>query len=148
MFQRLLLAWDGSPPAQRALDLAIDVARRYDAEIVAASVAHSPGHAETEEDRLESVDAARRFLEESFLRVRDRADRAGVAIEQVIIEGESAEPADDIVRYAHEHDYDLVVAGHHRGRNRPGRLVLHGLADRLVTHSDIPVLIVGDRGDE
>jgi nucleotide-binding universal stress UspA family protein len=146
MFQRLLVAWDGSPPAQQALSLAIDLARRYDAEIVAASVAHSPAHAETEEDRRESVDAARRFLEESFRRVRDRADRAGVPIEHVIIEGEDHEPADDLVRYAHEHGFDLVVAGHHRGRRRPGRLVLHGLADRLVAHADLPVLITGDPG--
>ena len=146
MFERLLLAWDGSPPAQRALDVAIGLARRYGAEIIAASVAHSPAHAETEEDRSESVAAARRFLEGSFARVRDRAERAGVAVEHVIIEGE--EPADDLVRYAHEHGFDLVVAGHHRGRRRPGRLVLHGLADRLVAHADLPVLIVGDRGGE
>jgi nucleotide-binding universal stress UspA family protein len=145
MFQRLLLAWDGSPPAQKALDVAIDLARRYGADIVAASVAHSPAHAETEEDRLESVEAARGFLEESFARVRDRAQRAGVEIEQVVIEGD--EPADDLVRYAHEHGFDLVVAGHHRGRRRPSRLVLHGLADRLVAHADLPVLIVGDRGE-
>ena len=145
MFRRLLLAWDGSPPAQRALDVAVGIARRYGGEIVAASVAHSPTHAETEEDRAESVDAARRFLEASFARVRDRAERAGVPIEHAIIEGE--EPAEEIVRYAHEHGFDLVIAGHHR-RRRPGRLVLHGLADRLVAHADIPVLIVGDRGGE
>lgn len=146
MFQRLLLAWDGSAPAQRALDVAVGIARRYGAEIVAASVAHSPTHAETEEDRLESVDAARRYLEDSFTRVRDRADRAGVEIEHVVVEGE--QPADELVRYAHDHGFDLVVAGHHRGRRRPGRLVLHGLADRLVARSDVPVLIVGDHGDE
>jgi nucleotide-binding universal stress UspA family protein len=144
MFQRILLAWDGSPPAQRALDLAIDIARRYGAEIVAASVAHSPAHAETEEDRVESVEAARRYLEQSFVRVRDRADRAGVAADHVIIEAE--DPADSIVAYAHEHAFDLVVAGHHRGRRRPGRLIVHGLADRLVAHADLPVLIAADRG--
>jgi len=148
MFQRLLLVWDGSPPARRALDLAIDLARRYDAEIVAASVAHSPAHAETEEDRRESVEATRRFLEQSFLYARDRADRAGVPLEQVVLEGEAREPADDLIRYAHEHGFDLVVAGHHRGRRRPGRLVLHGLADRLVVHADLPVLIAGDRGGD
>jgi nucleotide-binding universal stress UspA family protein len=145
MFTRLLLAWDGSPPAQRALDLAVSVARRFGAEIVAVSVAHSPAHAETEEDRAESVEATRRFLDESFARVRDRAERAGVSVEHVIVEGE--EPADEIIRYAHEHGFDLVVAGHHRGR-RPGRMMIHGLADRLVHHADLPVLIVGDsRGD-
>jgi nucleotide-binding universal stress UspA family protein len=146
MFARLLLAWDASPPAQRALDLAVGVARRYGAEIVAASVAYSPTHAETEEDRVESVDAARRFFEDSFARVRDRAERAGVAVEHVIIEGE--EPAQDIIDYAHEHGFDLVVAGHHRGGRRPGRLVLHGLADRLVTQADVPVLVVGYRGGD
>jgi nucleotide-binding universal stress UspA family protein len=146
MFQRLLLAWDGSPPAQRALDVAVGVARRYGAEIVAASVAYSPGHAETEEDRLESVDAARRYLEDSFARVRDRADRAGVEIEHVVLEGE--QPADELIRYAHDHGVDLLVAGHHRGRRRPGRLALHGLADRLVSGSDVPVLIVGDHGGD
>jgi nucleotide-binding universal stress UspA family protein len=148
MFRRLLLAWDGSPPARTALHLAVDLARRYEAEIVAVSVAPAPAHAETEEDRRESVEAARRFLHESFARVRDRAERAGVAIEHVIVEGEAAEPADDLVRYAHEHGFDLVVAGHHRGRNRPGRLVLRGLADRLVAHADLPVLIAGSDGND
>lgn len=143
MFRRLLLAWDGSPPAHRALDLAIDLARRYGANVVAVSVAHLPSHAETEEDRRESVEAARRFLEQSFVEVRDRADRAGVQLEQVIVEGET-EPADDLIRYAHEHGFDLIVAGHHRGRRRPGRVVLHGLAERLVAHADLPVLITGD----
>jgi len=145
MLDRVLVAWDGSPPAQRALDLAVSLARRYGAEIVAVSVAHSPMHAETEEDRIESVDAARKYLEGTFSRIRDRAERAGVPIEHVIVEGEE-EPADDLIRYAHEHGFDLVVAGHHRGRRSPGRLVLHGLADRLVAHADLPVLIVGDTG--
>ena len=100
MFQRLLLAWDGSPSAQRALDVAVGVARRHGAQIVAVSVAYSAAHAETE-DRLESVDAARRYLEDSFARTRDRADPAGVQMEHVVLEGE--QPADELIRYAHDH---------------------------------------------
>jgi nucleotide-binding universal stress UspA family protein len=146
MFARVLLAWDGSPPARRALDLAISIARRFDAEIVAASVAYSPTHAETEEDREESVDAARRYLEQSFAAVRDRAERTGVRIRHEIIEGE--EPGSDILQFAHEQQFDLVVAGHHRGRRRPGRLFLHGLAERLVTNAHLPVLVVGDAGGD
>lgn len=146
MFARLLLAWDGSPPARRALDLAISLARTYGSEIVATSIAYSPTHAETEEDRRESVDAARQFLESSFSRVRDRAERAGVAIEQVIIE--SDEPAEAIVQYARDRAVDLVVVGHHRGRRRPGRLFLHGLADRLATRSDVAVLVTSDLDSE
>jgi nucleotide-binding universal stress UspA family protein len=142
MFQRILIAWDGSRVALRALDLALDVARRYDAELVAASIAYSPAHAETEEDRAESALAARRHLEETFAQVRDRADRIGVPIEHVIIDGDH--PAQDLLAYAHAHAFDLVVAGHHRS-SRAGRLLLHGVPERLVSAAELPVLIVGDQ---
>jgi nucleotide-binding universal stress UspA family protein len=141
MFQRILLAWDGSRVARRALDVAIDLARRYEAEIVAASVAHSPAHAETEADRLESVEAARRYLEETLELVRDRADRVGVRLEHTIIEGDH--PPDDLLSYAHEHAADLIVTGHHR-RGRGGRFVLQGFAEQLARAGSIPVLIVGE----
>jgi nucleotide-binding universal stress UspA family protein len=139
MFLRILLAWDGSPPATRALDMAVDLARRYDAEVVAGSVAHSPTHAETEADRAESVDAARRYLTETFAEVRDRADRVGVPLEHVVLEGDH--PAEDLLAYAHEHGFDLIVAGHHHG-SRAGRFLLHGLAERLVDRAVLPLLIV------
>ena len=42
MLQQILIAWDGSRPARLAFDIALDLARRYDAELVAVSVAHSP----------------------------------------------------------------------------------------------------------
>jgi len=141
MFQRILIAWDGSRPAHRALDIGIDLARHYEAEVVAVSIAHSPGHAETEADRLESVEAARLYLTDTFGRVRDRADRIGVPLEQVVIE--SDHPAEDLLRYAHDHGFDLIVAGHHRG-SRSGRLLLHGLTERLVAAGTIPVLVVGE----
>jgi nucleotide-binding universal stress UspA family protein len=141
MLQQILIAWDGSRPARRAFDLALDLARRYDAELVAVSVAHSPAHAETESDRAESVDAARRYLEETLDGVRERATRIGVPLEHVLVEGDA--PAADILRYAHEHGFDLLVVGHHRTR-RAGRFILHGLAERMIAEATLPVLVVGD----
>jgi nucleotide-binding universal stress UspA family protein len=141
MLQQILVAWDGSRPARRAFDTALDLARHYDAELVAVSVAHSPAHAETEEDRAESVDAARQYLEQTFASVDDRAERVGVPLDHVIIEGSN--PAGDILDYAHQHGFDLVVVGHHRNR-RTGRFLLHGLAERMIAHAQIPVLVVAD----
>jgi nucleotide-binding universal stress UspA family protein len=139
MFQRILLAWDGSPPARRALDVALDLARRYDAEVVAASIAHSPTHAETAADRVESVEAARAFAREAFEKVRDRADRIGVELEHVVLEGER--PAEELLGYAHQHGFDLIVCGHHHDRPA-GRFLLHGVAERLIGAAAVPVLIV------
>jgi nucleotide-binding universal stress UspA family protein len=141
MFSQILIAWDGSPPSEWAFDTALDLARRYEAYLCAVSVAHSPAHAETAEDRKESVDAARRYLEETFEQVRDRADRVGVSVEHVIVDGDN--PASDILGYAHEHGFDLLVVGHHR-KSRPGRFLIHGLTEKTIDASEIPVLVVAN----
>ena len=121
MFQRILIAWDGSPLAQRALDVAIDVARRYDAELIAVSIAYSPAHAETAADRDESAAAAHRYLEQTFREVIDRAQRVGMNVAHEIIDADT--PARALADYAHEHGFDLLVCGHHH-TNRAGRLLL------------------------
>lgn len=141
MFQRILLAWDGTDVALRAFDVAIDVTRRYDAELVAVSIAYSPAHAETAADREESADAAHRYLQSTFLEVRDRAERAGVDVEHQIIEGET--PAAALLAHAHEHGFDLIVCGHHHG-HRAGRLLLKDVTQDLI-NGPIPVLVVGDQ---
>jgi nucleotide-binding universal stress UspA family protein len=142
MIQRILVAWDGSDVARRALDVAIDLARRYEAELVAASVAYSPPHAETEADQLESVEAARRYLIESLEKVRDRAERVGVPLQHEVLVG--SDPAKDLLSFGHEHGFDLMVTGHHR-TGRAGRLLLHGVPEQLVAAADIPLLVVGER---
>ncbi|MGA3362224.1 MAG: universal stress protein [Solirubrobacteraceae bacterium] len=143
MFQRILLAWDGSELALRAFDVAIDLARRYDAELLAVSIAYSPAHAETAADREESSDAARRYLRETFAEVSDRAERAGMSVEHQIIDGEAAQA---LAGYADEHGFDLIVCGHHHSR-RTGRLLLRGVTERLLADSTIPLLVVSGERD-
>lgn len=141
MFQRILLAWDGSDVALRAFDVAIDMTRRYDAELVAVSVAYSPGHAETDADRAESVDAAHRYLERTFDQVKDRAERAGVDVDHRIVDGET--PARALHDYVREHGFDLILCGHHHHR-KAGRLLLRGITQDLLAGATVPVLIVSD----
>lgn len=141
MFQRIMLTWDGSDVARSAFDVAIDLARRYDGELIAVSVACSPAHAETSADRRESADAAHRYLEETFRAIADRAHRAGVDVEHRIIEGDT--PAHALLHHAHEGGFDLIVTGHHRTR-RAGRLLLQGVAEQLFRDARTPVLVVGE----
>jgi nucleotide-binding universal stress UspA family protein len=141
MFQRILLTWDGSSVALRAFDVAIDLGRRYDVELVALSIAYSPAHAETAADRVESAEAARRYLTETFGEVRDRAERAGVDVEHRVIDGD--EPAEALLEHCHEHGFDLIVVGHHRS-GRAGRLLLHDIAAQLIAAATVPVLVVSE----
>jgi nucleotide-binding universal stress UspA family protein len=126
MFQRIMVTWDGSDVARDALGVAIDVARRYDAELVVVSVAYSPAHAETDADRADSA---------------DRAHRAGVDVVHQIIDGDT--PARALLDHAHEHGFDLIVCGHHHMR-RSGRLLLRGIASELFAEALVPVLVVGE----
>lgn len=141
MFQRILIAWDGSEVALRAFDVAIDLTRRFEGELLALSIAHSPAHAETEADRAESAAAARDYLTQTFAEVRDRAERAGIDVEHRVLAGEDAGQA--LLDYAHDHGLDLLICGHHHER-RAGRLLLRGVAEGLVGRSRIPVLVVAE----
>ncbi|HET8755951.1 MAG TPA: universal stress protein [Solirubrobacteraceae bacterium] len=141
MFQRILLAWDGSAVALRAFDVAIDLSRRYDVELVSMSIAYTPAQAETAAGREESTEAARRYLAQTFDEVRDRAERAGVAVEHVIVAGD--EPQHVLVEYCHERGFDLIVTGHHH-EARAGRLLLQGVAPKLIAAASVPVLVVGE----
>ena len=140
MFQRILLAWDGSETSLLAFDVAIDVTRRYDAELVVVSVAYSPAHAETGADRRETVNAAHRYLAQTFEEVADRAQRAGVHVTHEIVDGDT--PAHALNDYAHAHGVDLIVCGHHPTR-RAGRLLLHDIAQDLI-QQPTPVLVVSN----
>jgi nucleotide-binding universal stress UspA family protein len=140
MFQRILLAWDGSEIALRAFDAAIDVTRHYDAELIAVSIAHSPAHAETATDRKETEEAAHRYLEQTFAEVIDRAHRVGIEVTHEIIDGRT--PASALLQYAHNHGFDLIVCGHHRS-GRAGRLLLKGVAQELIENG-APILVIND----
>lgn len=141
MFQRIVISWDGSDAALRAFDVAIDLTRRYQAELVAVSIAYSPAHAETDADREESASAARRYLQESFAEVKDRAERVGIDVEHHIIAADHPVPA--ILAYVHEHGFDLIVCGHHHG-SRAGRHLLASFAGDLVSAATTPLLVVGE----
>lgn len=125
MFQRLLVPWDGSELAARALDMAVEFAQTYQAEIVVISVV---------------ADAELGVpLAAEFEWARASADRAGVPIEHVVEVGRH--PADALLEHAHGHGFDLIVIGHHRDAHHSA-LVLHGVTEHLVAAAAIPTLVV------
>jgi nucleotide-binding universal stress UspA family protein len=130
VFQRILVVWDGTEPAERAFAMGIDVGTRYEAEIVAASVVPPDHPAEQAPARLAELWAQRHAA----------GDRRGCAVSHKIIEGRHT--GADLLAYAHEHAFDLVVIGHHHDP-KPGVLVLHGVTEHLISAAELPVLVVG-----
>lgn len=136
MFDTVVVATDGSTSVTRAIDVALDFAARFDADIHALSVIDAGEvDASPEQLRMEFERALESHAESALATVQERA---GPGITTAVREGR---PASEICEYAREHDADLIVTGT-RGRHGENRLLLGSVAERVVRTAPIPVLTV------
>ncbi|MFC7214530.1 universal stress protein [Saliphagus sp. GCM10025334] len=136
MFDTVVVATDGSESVERAVEVGIDLAARFGADVHALSVVDaSEVDASPEQLREEFRTALETHAEGALSSVRDEA---GPGITTAVREGR---PAPEIVAYAREQDADLIVTGT-RGRHGENRLLLGSVAERVVRTSPIPVLTV------
>jgi len=137
-FERILVAIDGSPGGEKALEKAIELAKLTGARLEALAVeGRLPAYAAT----IGEVDEVKRekdvFFERLARQARQHAAEEGVELEVDVRPGHAAEL---IVRQAQEHGCDLVVVGH-KGHFLEDYL-LGSTADRVAHHAHCPVMIV------
>jgi len=135
----LLIAYDGSDPAQNAVEHAI--AEHADREMVLLSVIEVSGGATAAGIDLvqEEVKEARGETKKRIsAELSDRLDDAGIEFE---IETAVGQPAREIVRYAEDHDVEHVVVGNH-GRTGLSRVLLGSVAETVVRRASMPVTVV------
>lgn len=141
-FRRILVGWDCSHDAVRAVRLATDLADELHGEVVVVSVLRPPAHAETAEARDQQLAAMREYAEVELLAHTARpSGGTGTLVHHTALEAQ--DPAAAIDRYADEHSCDLIVIGRH-GVDQAVHPRAGGVAERLVRRSSTPVLLVGD----
>lgn len=64
-----------------------------------------------------------------------------VNVEPVLFEGN---PANELIRYAEEEGMDVVIMGT-LGKTGLDKLLLGSVAENLVRHSKVPVMVVGEK---
>jgi nucleotide-binding universal stress UspA family protein len=145
---KVLVPFDGSHAAERALSWASLAARNNDAEIVVV-VAFDPPHtvkgrgaAYVEEMRSTLEEEARGLAEESVAILLDRGLRA----RGVVVRGDVARA---ILETAEEEGADLIVLGRQGVTHEMGdalerfrALMSGGVADKVSRHAAVPVLVV------
>jgi nucleotide-binding universal stress UspA family protein len=136
MFERILLAVDGSRHSAKAIPAAADLASRYGAEVL---VFHAREHelalgvdvdAETPDEAMTLVDGI----------VRELKDR-GIAVRGEIVRVPLGDTARAILDATHDEHVDLIVMGT-RGLSEWSRLLMGSVAHEIVHLADIPVLVV------
>ena len=136
MIETVVIATDGSESVGRAVDVALDVATRFDA-VVHALYVLEQSEVETapEEVRDEMHSALEERGEEAVAKV---AETAGAGVTTAVREGR---PPAEISQYARDVDADVVATGT-RGRHGENRFFIGSVAERVVRTCPVPVLTV------
>ncbi|MFC6730411.1 universal stress protein, partial [Natronoarchaeum mannanilyticum] len=103
MIDTVVVATDGSASVERAVDVALDLATRFDAEVHALYVIdESEVDGSPEELRDELRDALEEKGQDALDAVRERTDR------EIVTDVREGRPAVEISNYAREQDADVV----------------------------------------
>ena len=137
----VLVAYDGSPQSESALEYALG---EFADENLTVLYAVDPGEAgygaraATPSYSEEWYDQAREAAEETLAEAEERATAEGLTVDTTV---EVGGPANAIVEYAEEEDVDHIVTGSH-GRSGVTRILLGSVAETVVRRSPVPVTVV------
>ena len=142
MFKSILVAWDGSEHAKRALAQAVDLARTQDARLtlltVAAPIHAWPGYVPPISE-ADLISAAEKILAEGEALVPDGIPVSGRTT--------AGDPGTELLKRAAAADHDLIVMGS-RGRGAVRSAVLGSVSHFVLNHTSAPVLVIHDGGRE
>lgn len=148
MYKRILVAFDGSEPSQRALNEAIKVAKDGQAAVHVLHVVDEFLVGSTPDASYMSTTyyaEAIQALQASGRQILERATQttreAGIEIQTTLEETIGSRVADLIVSKAKDWNADLIVMGTH-GRRGLRRLVLGSDAEWVLRSTPVPVLFV------
>jgi len=138
MFRKILLAYDGSEGANRALEIGIGLAKIHRAELWALGVEGLPRFSATIDEVQEAKEFANRHFGKLLAAAKTRAGEAGVDLKTVLRPGH---PAQTIVEVAREGKFDLVLVGN-SGLSGVWAAFLGTTAEKVSRHARCSVLIV------
>ena len=136
MMKKILVAYDGSEPANKAFELALDLAGKYQAELFVLAVARPPEFGtEVEEEAI--IENSRRHFQQILKPLHAKAEAAKVWTH---FETAIGHPAEQIIYHAENSGADLIVMGH-RGKTLFERLLVGSVAKQVSAHAHCAVLI-------
>lgn len=143
MYKSIVIATDGSELAAKAVDQGLAIAKALGAKATVVTITEpwtmvAPGEigmtVPVDDYERSAAEHAQAILEAA----RERAKILGASCE--VLHVKDRYPADGIIEAARSLGADLIVMASH-GRRGVARLLIGSQANRVVTHSTIPVLI-------
>jgi nucleotide-binding universal stress UspA family protein len=155
IFQKILVALDGSEHSKRSLETAIEIAKNLNSKLVLFTVHHdtlapvtspemavhlsgtipdgpSPELAEMVNEAAHDYD--KKFLAEDEAKVRSE----GIEVETELAEGDAVT---EIVKKSKEGEFDLIIMGA-RGMSTIKKIFIGSVSDGVIKKAPCPVLVV------
>ena len=138
MFNKILVAYDGSDGAKLALEKVTELAKVTSTVLHLLAVGRIPEYAETVSETEEAREQARSYYSKIMEDAADHLKQRGLS-EKIHID--FGKPADTILRIAEDLRVDLLVLGTHP-HSALRRRVLGATADKVIDHAHCSVLVV------
>ncbi len=146
MYQKILVATDGSELSQKAIDSALGLAAKLGAAVVAVKVVPPYPHSYFEGSLPIDMKQVARTEEhwaaeamKSLESVQAAGVVRGVTVTPTVVRSDQVSEA--LIASAKKHRCDLIVMASH-GRRGMSRLLLGSETQHVLTHSHIPVLVL------
>ena len=130
MFKTILVPTEGSEFAQRAEDVAISIASKYDAKIIGVYV--------IDDKLIYPYEVLEDEGRSTLNNLSSKAKKEGVIVDEILVVGN---PAKDLLIITRRMEPDLVVIGTH-GKKRLEKLLLGSVAENILKNVKPPVLLV------
>ena len=137
MIRKLLVGYDGSEAASKAFDFALDLGRRYSAELHILAVARPPEFG-TEVETEAVIETSRRHFAHVLQPLKSRLASESLESKFQVVVGH---PAKQLLLYAEKHDIDHIVVGH-RGHSVFENWLLGSVARQVIAHASCAVTVV------
>jgi len=154
LFKRIVIAFDGSDPSRRALITALEIAKKFDSEVIVVSVASvfhgrasylEGSRAQTQvsmSNKRKAYEVLAQTEEAHHVDVLKEAEKVareeGVPIHTELLRGT---PSEEIIEFLDEEAHDLIVMGS-RGFGTLKELLLGSTSSAVLHHCNHTVLIV------
>jgi nucleotide-binding universal stress UspA family protein len=140
MFEKILVATDGSEHSERAARMGVQMAKLSGGTVIAIYVADTSRMSHLPDDML--LFSIRGLLKkegnEAIDYVKKLAEKDGIAFEKAVVEGN---PSEEIIKFAKDAGISVVVMGT-VGRTGLDKFLLGSVAEKVVRNSVVPVLTV------
>jgi nucleotide-binding universal stress UspA family protein len=137
VFHKILVPIDGSPNSYRGLQYAIDIAKKYDAEVTLIHVIEPPSVVFPEVPIPQSYFTRMdEFTKGLFARRKQELESKGLKVKTLLVRGNATQ---QILKASK--GFDLIVMGS-KGYGTFRTFWLGSVASGVLNHSSVPVLVV------